>query len=126
MERLEAVGANLVGAVLNRVVLGRRGESFLPYYHQDYSDYAPQEGASVLLPRAARTIARQGRALKVRGSCTRLRRSAIPTAPLGNTRPNASRRHNAGPAASPDRRACESESLGHLNPHSRLVSRTDS
>ncbi len=50
VERLEAVGVNFVGAVLNRVVLGRRGESFLPYYHQDYPSYSPQPGGSVLLP----------------------------------------------------------------------------
>jgi polysaccharide biosynthesis transport protein len=56
VERLEAVGANIIGAVLNRVVLGRRGESFLPYYHQDYSSYSPQPGGSLLLPGFPETV----------------------------------------------------------------------
>lgn len=39
IERLRAVGAPLVGAMLNRVVLDGRGESYLPYYHQNYKAY---------------------------------------------------------------------------------------
>ena len=42
VQRLEAVRAPLLGALLNRVVLGRRGESSLPSYHQHYKAYYPQ------------------------------------------------------------------------------------
>ena len=52
VERLEAVGANFVGAVLNRVVLGRRGQSYLSYYH-DYPAYYPQQGSGVSVPQLA-------------------------------------------------------------------------
>lgn len=42
VEQLNAAGANLVGAMLNRVELGRAGESYLPYYHREYANYYPQ------------------------------------------------------------------------------------
>ena len=46
VERLDAAGANLLGALLNRAVLGRH-ESYLPYYHRDYQTYnLQQEGGS--------------------------------------------------------------------------------
>ena len=35
VERLDSVQANVVGAMLNRVVLNGRGKSYLPYYHRD-------------------------------------------------------------------------------------------
>jgi capsular exopolysaccharide synthesis family protein len=44
VDRLQAVGAPILGAALNRVVLDQRGESYLPYYHQAYETYyRPQE-----------------------------------------------------------------------------------
>ena len=46
VERLDAVGATLVGAVLNRVVLGRRGRSYLPYYRREYKTRSPLKGDS--------------------------------------------------------------------------------
>ncbi len=48
VERLDAVGANLVGALLNGAELGKRGESYLPYYHRDYDyySYVPHERSS--------------------------------------------------------------------------------
>jgi capsular exopolysaccharide synthesis family protein len=46
VERLDAVGANVVGAMLNRAVLERRGESYLPYYHRDYHAYYPEQDES--------------------------------------------------------------------------------
>jgi capsular exopolysaccharide synthesis family protein len=46
VERLEAVRAPLLGAMLNRVALDRRGESYLPYYHQTYKEYdSPYENS---------------------------------------------------------------------------------
>jgi capsular exopolysaccharide synthesis family protein len=50
VERLEAVGAPLLGAMLNRVVLDRRGESYLPYYHRNYKSYYPQHENSIRPP----------------------------------------------------------------------------
>src|SRR5205814_1837827 len=41
VERLDAVGATIIGAMLNRVVLKARAVSYLPYYHQDYETYYP-------------------------------------------------------------------------------------
>ena len=46
VERLDAVGANVVGAVLNRAALNRRGQSYLPYYHRDYQNYYPRQEES--------------------------------------------------------------------------------
>ena len=46
VERLDAVGANVVGAVLNRAALSRRGQSYLPYYHRDYQSYYPRQEES--------------------------------------------------------------------------------
>jgi succinoglycan biosynthesis transport protein ExoP len=45
VERLDAVGANLVGALLNRAEVNKPGYSYLPYYHRDY-DYYPQQERS--------------------------------------------------------------------------------
>jgi tyrosine-protein kinase Etk/Wzc len=42
VERLDAVGATIVGAMLNRAPLGRRDTSYLPYYHKDYQTYFPE------------------------------------------------------------------------------------
>jgi polysaccharide biosynthesis transport protein len=39
VERLDAVGANVVGAMLNRVALDAPGNSYLPYYHKEYGGY---------------------------------------------------------------------------------------
>ena len=43
VERLDAVQANLVGALLNRVVLESRDKSYLPYYHREYKAYHGQQ-----------------------------------------------------------------------------------
>ncbi len=48
VEQLNSVGANLVGAMLNRVELGRAGESYLPYL---------SSGVRELLPEARRHMA---------------------------------------------------------------------
>jgi polysaccharide biosynthesis transport protein len=53
MERLDAVGANLVGAMLNRVVLDRHSQSYLPYYHRAYDAYQPQPERGGWLPEGA-------------------------------------------------------------------------
>jgi capsular exopolysaccharide synthesis family protein len=50
VQRLEAVRAPLLGAMLNRVVLNLRGESCLPYYHRDYKAYYPQHDDSSSSP----------------------------------------------------------------------------
>ena len=50
VERLDSVQANLVGAMLNRVMLKSRGKSYLPYYHRDYKAYDPQQEGSFRLP----------------------------------------------------------------------------
>jgi succinoglycan biosynthesis transport protein ExoP len=39
VERLDAVGANLVGAMLNRAALDRHTDSYLPYYHRGHEAY---------------------------------------------------------------------------------------
>ena len=53
IERLDAVGAKMIGAILNRVVLDLPGESYLPYYHRDYkNDYVHQEFRSDSAPTA--------------------------------------------------------------------------
>jgi len=48
IERLEGVRAPLVGAMLNRVALDPRGDSYLPYYHRNYKEYYPQDDDSTL------------------------------------------------------------------------------
>jgi capsular exopolysaccharide synthesis family protein len=47
VQRLEAVRAPILGAMLNRVVLDARGESYLPYYHRSYQTYYPQDENSL-------------------------------------------------------------------------------
>ena len=43
-ERLDAVGANVVGAMLNRAALDRHTDSYLPYYHRGHQAYySPRE-----------------------------------------------------------------------------------
>jgi polysaccharide biosynthesis transport protein len=39
VERLDAVGANLVGAMLNRAALDKHTDSYLPYYHRGSEGY---------------------------------------------------------------------------------------
>jgi hypothetical protein len=39
VERLDSVQANLIGAMLNRVVLNSHDKSYLPYYHREYKAY---------------------------------------------------------------------------------------
>ena len=56
VERLDAVGANVIGALLNRADLDDPAESYLPYYHRDY-DYYPSNQGSYRLPEAASTAA---------------------------------------------------------------------
>ena len=51
VDRLDAVGATTVGALLNGAELGKGGESYLPYYHRDYGYYAQKPG-SYWLPEA--------------------------------------------------------------------------
>jgi hypothetical protein len=47
VDRLDAVGATVLGALLNRAPLDRPGQSYLPYYHREYpSYYAPEEASS--------------------------------------------------------------------------------
>ena len=50
VERLDSVQANLVGAMLNRVMLEDRGKSYLPYYHREYKAYYPQQEGRFRLP----------------------------------------------------------------------------
>jgi polysaccharide biosynthesis transport protein len=50
VQRLEAVRAPLLGAMLNRVAIDRRGESYLPYYSGDYKAYYPHNDDSVSPP----------------------------------------------------------------------------
>ncbi len=46
VERLDAVGANVVGAMLNRAALDRHTDSYLPYYHRGHEAYyAPKENS---------------------------------------------------------------------------------
>jgi polysaccharide biosynthesis transport protein len=50
IERLEAVRAPLIGAMLNRVVLDGRDDAYLPYYHQNYKAYSWEDENSGRLP----------------------------------------------------------------------------
>jgi polysaccharide biosynthesis transport protein len=46
VERLDAVGANVVGAMLNRAALDRHTNSYLPYYHRGHQAYySPRENS---------------------------------------------------------------------------------
>jgi capsular exopolysaccharide synthesis family protein len=46
VQRLEAVGANVVGAMLNRAALDRHTDSYLPYYHHGHhAYYSPRENS---------------------------------------------------------------------------------
>jgi tyrosine-protein kinase Etk/Wzc len=56
VERLDSVGATIVGAVLNRVVLDRRDTSYLPYYHRDYKTYYPEPEENFQPPDVASTL----------------------------------------------------------------------
>jgi capsular exopolysaccharide synthesis family protein len=55
VERLDAVGATVIGAMLNRVALKARAVSYLPYYHQDYETYYPQTADTFLPPQITAT-----------------------------------------------------------------------
>jgi polysaccharide biosynthesis transport protein len=48
VQRLEAVRAPLLGAMLNGVALDTRGESYLPYYHRSYQAYYPHDENNLL------------------------------------------------------------------------------
>ena len=50
VERLAAVHAPLIGAMVNRVVLGRGGESYLGYYHRNYRAYYRSDGETIRTP----------------------------------------------------------------------------
>ena len=42
VERLEAVGANVLGVLLNGADIDSDRDSYLPFYHRDYQYYAPE------------------------------------------------------------------------------------
>jgi hypothetical protein len=42
IDRLDAVGANLVGVLLNGADIDHDRESYLPFYHRDYQYYSPE------------------------------------------------------------------------------------
>ena len=50
VERLEAVRAPLVGAMLNRVVFDDHDDSYLPYYHHENGTYYPEQDDTFSLP----------------------------------------------------------------------------
>jgi capsular exopolysaccharide synthesis family protein len=50
VERLEAVRAPLVGAMLNRVVFDDHDDSYLPYYHNESGTYYPEQDDTFSLP----------------------------------------------------------------------------
>ena len=50
VERLEAVRAPLVGAMLNRVVFDDDDDSYLPYYHRETGPYHPEQDDTFALP----------------------------------------------------------------------------
>jgi Mrp family chromosome partitioning ATPase len=50
VERLDAAGGTLLGAVLNRAGLDSAGDSYLPYYHQDYETYYAHQSGTSWLP----------------------------------------------------------------------------
>jgi len=55
VERLDAVGATIVGAMLNRAALNSRDASYLPYYHRNYETYYSEAEASFHLPEVGST-----------------------------------------------------------------------
>lgn len=55
VERLDAVGATIVGAMLNRAALNSRDASYLPYYHRNYETYYSETEGSFHLPEVAAT-----------------------------------------------------------------------
>jgi polysaccharide biosynthesis transport protein len=84
VERLDAVGANLVGALLNGAELGKRGESYLPYYHRDYDGYY----SSVPLERSSWIPHVPGPPSNGDGAAAAT--SAVQTTSAGNTAPDSS------------------------------------
>jgi capsular exopolysaccharide synthesis family protein len=61
VERLEAVGANLVGAMLNRAALDRHTNAYLPYYHHGHASYyKPREDGFRLQAPAADSASHGG------------------------------------------------------------------
>ncbi|PWT82914.1 MAG: hypothetical protein C5B57_07900 [Blastocatellia bacterium] len=60
VERLDAVGANVVGAMLNGVVLDQPGRSYLPYYHREYPAYYCEQTGSSWIPKLPDAAALQG------------------------------------------------------------------
>ena len=58
VERLEAVRAPLVGAMLNRVVFDDDDDAYLPYYHRESGTYYPEQEDSFSLPEVPGTAIR--------------------------------------------------------------------
>ncbi len=58
VERLEAVRAPLVGAMLNRVALDDDDDSYLPYYHRESGTYYPDQEGTFALPQLPGTASR--------------------------------------------------------------------
>ena len=58
IERLEAVRAPLVGAMLNRVVLDDDDDAYLPYYHRESGTYYPEQDGTFRLPEVPATTIR--------------------------------------------------------------------
>jgi Mrp family chromosome partitioning ATPase len=50
IERLEAVRAPLLGAMLNRVDFADDEDAYLPYYHHDSGTYYPEQDETFALP----------------------------------------------------------------------------
>jgi receptor protein-tyrosine kinase len=59
VERLEAVRAPLLGAMLNRVAVDRRSESYFPYYNGSYKAHYPQHEDSFSPPELPPAPAKQ-------------------------------------------------------------------
>jgi len=57
-ERLEAVRAPLVGAMLNRVVLDDDDDAYLAYYHRESGTYYPEQHSTFALPELPGTAIR--------------------------------------------------------------------
>jgi polysaccharide biosynthesis transport protein len=58
VERLEAVRAPLVGAMLNRVVFDDDDDAYLPYYHRESGTYYPEQEDTFSLPEVPGTAIR--------------------------------------------------------------------
>jgi Mrp family chromosome partitioning ATPase len=58
VERLEAVRAPLVGAMLNRVVFDDDNDAYLPYYHRESGTYYPEQDETFSLPEVPGTAIR--------------------------------------------------------------------